>query len=111
MRGLLGPGDAVWSGRTPPTARAGGGRVVTGVRVEIDWQHELADQAPIPTYGGRMGWRRSAPTACTGPAVPEGPFADHPMAALGLHINREVIHHGAEVACLRDLYRARFHDG
>jgi hypothetical protein len=23
-----------------------------------------------------------------------------------LHINREVIHHGAEVALLRDLYRA-----
>jgi hypothetical protein len=40
-----------------------------------------------------------------GPA--EGPFADHPMAALVLHINREVIHHGAEVACLRDLYAHR----
>jgi hypothetical protein len=40
-----------------------------------------------------------------GPA--EGPYAGHPMAALVLHINREVIHHGAEVACLRDLYRAR----
>jgi hypothetical protein len=29
------------------------------------------------------------------------------MAALVLHINREVIHHGAEVALLRDLYRAQ----
>jgi DinB superfamily len=37
-----------------------------------------------------------------GPA--EGPFADHPLAALVLHINREVIHHGAEIALLRDLY-------
>lgn len=37
-----------------------------------------------------------------GPA--EGPFADLPLAALVLHINREVIHHGAEVALLRDLY-------
>ncbi len=37
-----------------------------------------------------------------GPA--EGPFADYPFAALVLHINREVIHHGAEVALLRDLY-------
>ena len=27
------------------------------------------------------------------------------MAALVLHINREVIHHGAEVALLRDLYQ------
>ena len=39
-----------------------------------------------------------------GPA--EGPFAESPFAALILHINREVIHHGAEVAVLRDLYRA-----
>jgi hypothetical protein len=22
-----------------------------------------------------------------------------------LHINREMIHHGAEIACIRDLYR------
>lgn len=39
-----------------------------------------------------------------GPA--EGPFAELSMAALVLHINREVIHHGAEIALLRDLYRA-----
>ncbi|MCB1299982.1 MAG: DinB family protein, partial [Tetrasphaera sp.] len=37
----------------------------------------------------------------------EGPWADLPMAALVLHINREVIHHGAEIALLRDLWRAR----
>jgi hypothetical protein len=35
----------------------------------------------------------------------EGPFADEPLAALLLHIHREVIHHGAEIALLRDLYR------
>ena len=40
-----------------------------------------------------------------GPA--EGPFADYPLAGLVLHINREVIHHGAELALLRDLYGAR----
>lgn len=34
----------------------------------------------------------------------EGAWADHPMSVLILHINREVIHHGAEIACLRDLY-------
>jgi hypothetical protein len=49
---------------------------------------------------GDDGLRR----AC-GPS--EGPFADRSMAALVLHVNREVIHHGAEVALLRDLYRAR----
>jgi len=37
-----------------------------------------------------------------GPA--EGPYADFSMATLVLHINREVIHHGAEIACIRDLY-------
>jgi len=40
-----------------------------------------------------------------GPA--EGPYADASLAELVLHINREVIHHGAEIALLRDLYRAR----
>jgi hypothetical protein len=37
-----------------------------------------------------------------GPA--EGPFADYSLAALVLHINREMLHHGAEIALLRDLY-------
>jgi hypothetical protein len=37
----------------------------------------------------------------------EGPYAEESMATLVLHINREVIHHGAEVLLLRDLYRNR----
>lgn len=37
----------------------------------------------------------------------EGPFADHSMLELVLHINREAIHHGAEMCLLRDLYAAR----
>lgn len=40
-----------------------------------------------------------------GPA--EGPFAEYPMGTLVLHINRETIHHGAEICLLRDLYRNR----
>ena len=40
-----------------------------------------------------------------GPA--EGPCAEAPAAALVLHINRELIHHGAEIALLRDLYAHR----
>ena len=35
---------------------------------------------------------------------PEGPYADYPFAALVLHITREALHHGAEVALLLDLY-------
>jgi hypothetical protein len=37
-----------------------------------------------------------------GPA--EGSWAESPMSDLILHINREVIHHGAEISQLRDLY-------
>jgi len=40
-----------------------------------------------------------------GPA--EGPYADAPLAALVLHINREALHHGAEIALLLDLYAHR----
>ena len=35
----------------------------------------------------------------------EGPYAEVSMASLVLHINREALHHGAEIALLRDLYR------
>jgi hypothetical protein len=41
-----------------------------------------------------------------GPA--EDPYAEVSMAELVLHINREMLHHGAEVALLRDLYLWRF---
>ncbi len=42
------------------------------------------------------------------PLGPKGAhFAAEPMAALVLHINREFIHHGAEIALMRDLYRTR----
>ena len=37
-----------------------------------------------------------------GPA--EGPWAESPMLTLVLHLNRETIHHLAEVALLRDLW-------
>jgi hypothetical protein len=37
----------------------------------------------------------------------EGAYADFPFGALVLHIAREVIHHGAEILVLRDLYPRR----
>ncbi|NLJ54287.1 MAG: DinB family protein [Intrasporangiaceae bacterium] len=40
-----------------------------------------------------------------GPA--EGPWQDEPMITLVLHINREAIHHLAEIALLRDLWAHR----
>ena len=32
-------------------------------------------------------------------------FAEHSMAQLALHLNRETFHHGGEIGLLRDLYR------
>ena len=51
------------------------------------------------------GVRGLGPDGLRRPCGPgEGPWASHPMAGLVMHINREVLHHGAEVALLRDLY-------
>jgi hypothetical protein len=63
------------------------------------------DEAHARWSEGVRGLDTAALAAPCGPA--EGTFAEYPMVALVLHINREVIHHGAEVALLRDLYRAR----
>ncbi len=41
-----------------------------------------------------------------GPA--EGPWSESSMAELVLHINREMLHHSAEIALLRDLYLWRY---
>ncbi|MEM7340808.1 MAG: DinB family protein [Actinomycetota bacterium] len=35
-----------------------------------------------------------------------GPFARHNTADIALHASNELVHHGAEIALLRDLYRA-----
>ena len=37
----------------------------------------------------------------------EGPFAEYPFVSLVLHINREALHHGAEIATMCDLYAHR----
>jgi hypothetical protein len=63
------------------------------------------DDAYARWTAGVRGLDAAALAVPCGPA--EGPYAEYPMAALVLHINREVIHHGAEVALLRDLHRAR----
>ena len=66
--------------------------------------------APPPQRSRRRTECRAAGLARpVGPA--EGPYAEHPMATLILHINREVMHHGAEVCLLRDLYRDTHRSG
>ncbi len=48
-----------------------------------------------------------SPAALLAPLGPKGElFSAEPMAALIVHINREVMHHGGEIGALRDLYRA-----
>jgi DinB superfamily len=60
------------------------------------------DDAYARWIAGVRGLDADALQRPIGPA--EGPWADHSMCELVLHINREVIHHGAEIACIRDLY-------
>ncbi len=57
-------------------------------------------------YGSWLtGVRRLSPSDLDRPIGPaEGQWAEHSISELVLHINREVIHHGAEIACIRDLY-------
>jgi hypothetical protein len=64
---------------------------------------EQLDEVHDAWVAGVRGLDAGALERAVGPA--EGPFAEHSMAALVLHINREAIHHGAEVLLLRDLYR------
>ncbi|MFA5710317.1 DinB family protein [Mycolicibacterium sp.] len=51
------------------------------------------------------GVRALTPAALDRPiGAAEGQWGDRPMIDLVLHIHREVIHHGAEISLLRDLY-------
>lgn len=85
----------------------------TATREEIDWPATAVD-AKQRLRHAYENWSEhvraldeEAMAAPVGGA--ESPhWADLPMVALVLHLNREIIHHGAEVAAMRDLYRARY---
>jgi hypothetical protein len=65
---------------------------------------DFLDRAYRRWHDGIAGLDEAALRA---PLGPKGAmFADDPMAALVLHISREVMHHGGEICLLRDLYRA-----
>lgn len=55
---------------------------------------------------GVSSWTGDVLWAPTGPSEPPQ-YADYPRVDIVLHINRELIHHGAEIALLRDLYAHR----
>lgn len=79
------------------------------------WTHEYAgtaagaiaqlDEAVQRWVDGVRRMSNEALAASCG--VAEGPWAEEPMAALVLHVNREFVHHCAEIALLRDLYSRR----
>ena len=64
------------------------------------------DSAYATWMAGVRGLGPEGLARAVGPA--EGPWAEHSMAELVLHINRETLHHGAEIALLRDLYLWRY---
>jgi hypothetical protein len=67
----------------------------------------LLDEAYAAWLTGLRSLDDAALSRPCGPA--EGPFSEYPFGTLVLHINREVVHHGAEIALLRDLYLRRDH--
>lgn len=84
-----------------------------------DWPLSAVGGWPLSAVGGLAvlddtyaAWTKGVhgldAEALAQPSGPdEGPNADQPLATLVLHVNREVIHHGAEIALLRDLYLRR----
>lgn len=81
--------DRHWPDPLPGTAADGLRLLEQGYREWHDGVAELDDEA----LGRPLG-----PKA--------GPYAEQPMSGLVLHLNREVMAHGAEICLLRDLYRA-----
>lgn len=63
------------------------------------------DEAYANWIGGVAALRDEDLWRPVGPA--EGPWHESPMITLVLHINREAIHHLAEIALLRDLWAHR----
>lgn len=63
------------------------------------------DQQYAAWLAGVRTWGDDGLREPCGPA--EGPWAEFDRATLVLHIHRELIHHGAEIALLRDLYAHR----
>ena len=89
----------------------GKNRTRPGIAIEAIYEYDI-DTAPalLDEYCDRWlaGVAALDDRALAAPAGPsEGEWADMLLLELVLHINREMIHHPAEVALLRDLYAHR----
>ncbi|MGK5629499.1 DinB family protein [Streptomyces sp. URMC 123] len=95
--GVLAARNAAHFGR-PPTDYQSFAYAATAAEALAQLDEEYATwQAGVESLG-EAGLARPCGEA-------EGPYAERPLAALVLHINRELIHHLSEVCLLRDLYR------
>lgn len=76
------------------------------------WEYASSAAAALDQLDdGHARWVKGVRSLSAGdlarPCGPAEPFPEASMAALVLHIHREVIHHGAELCLLRDLHQGR----
>jgi hypothetical protein len=77
----------------------------------MDGNRLLLEQLDAEYDAWREGVRGLGEDGLARPCGPaEGPYADAPLAALVTHIHREVIHHGAVICTIRDLYAHTPHE-
>lgn len=93
--GTVDPAADMFDPRHYPASLPGNASAALGyLRDSYTWWHEgvagLSEEELLRPLGPRGSW-----------------FADDPMSALILHVNREVMHHGGEIGLLRDLYPHR----
>src|SRR5262245_11192572 len=88
---------AAWFRQIPPTASPAVGTAAEAVDLVAGTWARVAD-----TFAGFDPAEVAAPM---GPAA--GPLAESTLEALILHVADELIHHGAEVGVVRDLYAHR----
>jgi hypothetical protein len=84
------------------TGSAMAGRSFVGTWAEA---RPLLERSWSVFRAGVAGWGEAGLFEPLGPAW--GPYAEHANLDLALHAQREVVHHGAEISLLRDLYRAQ----
>ncbi|WP_017604565.1 DinB family protein [Nocardiopsis alkaliphila] len=84
----------------------------TASRDTIDWPSTAAEarqrlRTAYLTWSEQVGRLDDDALAEPVGGAEAAQWSEFPMVVLMLHLNREFIHHGAEVALLRDLYRDR----